>query len=94
MTRFLPRPPKSVRRRLILGATLLATAAVLTSQAIGYVVLRSWLLDRVDEQLVEFHTPAPAYDDALQGRLPDPGNARTYFPRTSTSTSTTPPGAV
>ncbi|MEN1890253.1 sensor histidine kinase [Streptomyces mirabilis] len=80
MTRFLPRPPKSVRRRLILGATLLATAAVLTSQAIGYVVLRSWLLDRVDEQLVEFHPPAPAYDDALQGRLPHSGERPDVLP--------------
>ncbi|MGW2613460.1 sensor histidine kinase [Streptomyces sp. NPDC001500] len=80
MTRFLPRPPKSVRRRLVLGAALLATAAVLTSQAIGYVVLRSWLLDRVDEQLVEFHTPAPAYDDALHGRLPDPGERPDILP--------------
>ncbi|MFI6624300.1 sensor histidine kinase [Streptomyces sp. NPDC050528] len=80
MTRFLPRPPKSVRRRLILGATLLATAAVMTSQAIGYVVLSSWLLDRVDEQLVEFHPPAPAYDDALQDRLPDPGRRQDVLP--------------
>lgn len=80
MTRFLPRPPKSVRRRLVLGAALLATAAVLTSQAIGYVVLRSWLLNRVDEQLVAFHTPAPAYDDARRGRLPGPGERPDILP--------------
>jgi two-component system OmpR family sensor kinase len=80
VTRFLPRPPKSVRRRLILGATLLATAAVLTSQAIGYVVLRSWLLDRVDEQLVEFHPPVPAYYDALQGRLLHSGERPDVLP--------------
>jgi two-component system OmpR family sensor kinase len=69
-----------VRRRLVLGAALLATAAVLTSQAIGYVVLRSWLLDRVDEQLVEFHPPAPAYYDALQGVLPAPGERQDVLP--------------
>ncbi|WOX07453.1 HAMP domain-containing sensor histidine kinase [Streptomyces sp. N50] len=80
MTRFLPRPPKSVRRRLILGATLLATVAVLTSQAIGYAVLSSWLLDRVDEQLVEFHPPAPVYDDALMDKLPDPGGRQDLLP--------------
>ncbi|MEV0738297.1 HAMP domain-containing sensor histidine kinase [Streptomyces sp. NPDC050549] len=80
MTRFLPRPPKSLRRRLVLGAALLATAAVLASQAIGYVVLSSWLLDRVDAQLVEFHPPAPAYYDALQGRLPDPGGRQDVLP--------------
>ncbi|SEF01632.1 two-component system, OmpR family, sensor kinase [Streptomyces sp. 3213] len=80
MTRFLPRPPKSVRRRLILGATLLATVAVLTSQAIGYVVLRSWLLDRVDAQLVEFHPPDPAYYDALRDTLPAPGARQDVLP--------------
>ncbi|WP_405931756.1 sensor histidine kinase [Streptomyces sp. NBC_00827] len=80
MTRVLPRPPKSVRRRLVLGATLLAIAAVLTSQAIGYMVLRSWLLNRVDEQLVAFHPPAPAYDDALRGRLPDLGERPDVLP--------------
>ncbi|MFF4586032.1 sensor histidine kinase [Streptomyces sp. NPDC001388] len=80
MTRVLPRPPKSVRRRLILGATVLATVAVLASQAIGYLVLRSWLLDRVDDQLVEFHPPAPAFYDALDGRLPDPGERADVLP--------------
>ncbi|MGW1215995.1 sensor histidine kinase [Streptomyces sp. NPDC002499] len=80
MTRYLPRPPRSVRRRLILGATLLATAAVLTSQVMGYALLRTWLLDRVDEQLVEFHPPAPAYDDALKDKLPDPGERQDVLP--------------
>ncbi|MDH6456328.1 MULTISPECIES: HAMP domain-containing sensor histidine kinase [unclassified Streptomyces] len=72
MTHLLPRPPGSLRRRLVLGVTVLATAAVLASQAIGYVVLRSWLLDRVDEQLVAFHPPAPVFHDALDGTLPVP----------------------
>jgi signal transduction histidine kinase len=72
VTRFLTRPPGSLRRRLVVGVTVLATAAVLASQVIGYVVLRTWLLDRVDEQLVEFHPPAPAFYDALDGRLPVP----------------------
>ena len=80
MTRYLPRLPKSLRRRLVLGVTVLATAAVLTSQAIGSVVLRSWLVDRVDEQLVEFHPPAPAFYDALAGTLPDRGASSEVLP--------------
>ncbi|KPI08183.1 integral membrane sensor signal transduction histidine kinase [Actinobacteria bacterium OK074] len=80
MTRLLPPPPGSLRRRLILGATLLATAAVLASQAIGFVVLRSWLMDRVDEQLVEFHPPDPAFQDALDGTLPSPAQRPDLLP--------------
>ncbi|MFF5313412.1 sensor histidine kinase [Streptomyces massasporeus] len=74
------RPPGSLRRRLVLGVTVLATAAVLASQTIGYIVLRSWLLDRVDEQLVEFHPPAPAFYDALDGTLPAPGEHPDVLP--------------
>jgi two-component system OmpR family sensor kinase len=82
-----PRRPRSLRRRLVLGATVLATAAVLASQVIGSVVLRSWLLDRVDQQLTEFHPPAPAYADALHEDFPDwaerpsmlPSDFRVYF---------------
>ncbi|GJF21085.1 two-component sensor histidine kinase [Streptomyces sp. HO565] len=80
-----PRPPRSLRRRLILGATVLATAAVLVSQFIGFAVLRSWLLDRVDQQLTDFHPPERAYADALRGTLPDqgpdilPSDFRVYF---------------
>ncbi|MPY60552.1 sensor histidine kinase [Streptomyces spongiae] len=51
---------RSLRGRLVWGVTLLAAAAVLTAQTIGYVVLRSWLLDRVDQQLTEFGLPARA----------------------------------
>ncbi|WP_107057796.1 sensor histidine kinase [Streptomyces sp. NRRL S-146] len=80
MIHLLTRPPGSLRRRLVLGVTALATAAVLASQTIGYVVLRSWLLDRVDEQLVEFHPPAPAFYDALDGTLPAPGDRPEVLP--------------
>ncbi|MGI5253911.1 sensor histidine kinase [Actinacidiphila glaucinigra] len=80
MIQLLPQPPRSLRRRLILGVTILATAAVLASQAIGYMVLQSWLLDRVDEQLVEFHPPAPAFHDALDGILPAPGERPDMLP--------------
>ena len=80
MIHLLTRPPGSLRRRLVLGVTVLATAAVLASQAIGYVVLQSWLLDRVDEQLVEFHPPAPAFYDALDGTLPAPGERPDMLP--------------
>ncbi|MEU4489117.1 ATP-binding protein [Streptomyces purpurascens] len=51
---------RSLRGRLVWGVTLLAAATVLTAQTIGFVVLRSWLLDRVDQQLTEFALPARA----------------------------------
>lgn len=50
--------PATLRGRLVLGATLLAAAAVLTAQTIGFLVLHSWLLDRVDQQLADF-SPSP-----------------------------------
>ncbi len=67
--------------------TALATAAVLATQVIGFVVLRSWLLDRVDQQLADFHPPARAYADVLRSDLPDsarlpntlPSDFRVYF---------------
>ncbi|MEV5955413.1 ATP-binding protein [Streptomyces sp. NPDC051987] len=55
--------PRSLRGRLVWGVTLLAAAAVLTAQAIGFLVLRSWLLDRVDQQLTEFILPNRALAD-------------------------------
>lgn len=85
MKRLLPRIPGSLRRRLILGAALLATVAVVVSQLIGFMVLRSWLLDRVDQQLADFHPPGPAYFEALKannrGDRPDvlPSDFRVYF---------------
>ncbi len=42
--------------------------------------MRSWLLGRVDEQLVEFHPPAPAFYDALDGTLPTPGEQPDILP--------------
>jgi two-component system, OmpR family, sensor kinase len=51
------RRPRSLRSRLVWGVTLLAATAVLTAQTIGVLVLRSWLLNRVDQQLTEFILP-------------------------------------
>ncbi|WP_405728941.1 HAMP domain-containing histidine kinase [Streptomyces sp. NBC_00028] len=85
MKRLLVRPPSSLRRRLILGVTALATVAVLVSQAFGFVVLRSWLLDRVDQQLAAFHPPSPAYLDARKGAVSEgrpgvlPSDFRVFF---------------
>ncbi|MPY56328.1 sensor histidine kinase [Streptomyces spongiae] len=80
MRKFLLRPATSLRRRLVVGVTVLATLAVLTSQAIGSVVLRSWLLDRVDQQLAAFHPPAPVYADALRDDLPGPRTRPSVLP--------------
>jgi two-component system OmpR family sensor kinase len=51
-------------------AALLAGAAVLTAQATGILVLHSWLLNRVDQQLTEFVLPDQAFADrdALSSR--------------------------
>ena len=49
--------PRSLRGRLVWGVTLLAAAAVLTAQTIGFLVLHSWLLNRVDQQLSGFVLP-------------------------------------
>ncbi|WP_033321616.1 sensor histidine kinase [Streptomyces yerevanensis] len=51
------RRPRSLRSRLVWGVTLLAAAAVLTAQTIGVLVLHSWLLNRIDQQLMEFTLP-------------------------------------
>ncbi|WP_327318855.1 sensor histidine kinase [Streptomyces sp. NBC_01235] len=55
--------PRSLRGRLVWGVTLLAAVAVLTAQAIGFLVLHSWLLNRVDQQLTEFILPDRAFAD-------------------------------
>ncbi|MGC5360370.1 sensor histidine kinase [Streptomyces sp. DT24] len=60
-----PPRPMSLLSRLVLGTAVLATVAVLASQAIGFLVLDSWLTDRVDRQLIGFHVPSPAYQDAV-----------------------------
>ncbi|MFF3505538.1 sensor histidine kinase [Streptomyces sp. NPDC003247] len=53
--------PRSLRGRLVWGAALLATAAVLAAQIIGFIVVRSWLLNRIDGQLDDFILPGHAY---------------------------------
>jgi len=52
--------PRSLRARLTWGGTVLAAVAVLAVQIIGVLVLRSWLLDNVDQQLSDFPAPAQA----------------------------------
>ncbi|MGW9115047.1 sensor histidine kinase [Streptomyces sp. NPDC055663] len=81
------RPPRSLRTRLVLIATVLATCAVLLCQTAGLTVLRSWLTDQVDEQLTGFQPPTRVYEDiADDGRLhtPDdhdilPSDYRVFF---------------
>ncbi|WP_079127317.1 sensor histidine kinase [Streptomyces sp. TP-A0874] len=59
--------------------------AVLVSQFIGFTVLRAWLMDRVDQQLADFHPPRPAYAAAVRGGGPDqrpgtlPSDFHVYF---------------
>ncbi|MER7792788.1 ATP-binding protein [Streptomyces sp. NPDC097640] len=67
--------PGSLRSRLVWGAALLAAVAVLAAQTIGFLVLRSWLLGRVDQQLDDFVLPQQAFArDADPERLPRPPN--------------------
>ncbi|GAA4629493.1 HAMP domain-containing sensor histidine kinase [Actinoallomurus vinaceus] len=67
--------PRSLRSRLVWGAALLAAVAVLAAQTIGFLVLRSWLLNRVDEQLDDFFLPQQAFSRiAEMPRPPDPGS--------------------
>ena len=56
--------PISLRARLIWGGAVLCTAAVLTVQIVGVLVLRSWLLGQVDGQLAGF-PPATEVSAAL-----------------------------
>lgn len=84
-TRPAARPARSLRHRLVLGVTVLATAAVMASQLIGFIVLHSWLLDRVDRQLADFPPPAFVYTAALRQQLPQtlrgslPSDYQVYF---------------
>jgi len=70
--------PASLRSRLVWGAALLAAVAVLAAQTIGFLVLRSWLLGRVDEQLDGFRLPPHSFSrDAAAEQMPrppDPGS--------------------
>jgi two-component system OmpR family sensor kinase len=67
-----PPTPRSLRGRLVLGVTVLATLAVLAAELVGFVVLRSWLLDRVDQQLAAFQPRPPAFSDARRPDGPPP----------------------
>ena len=80
--------PVSLRGRLVLGLAVVATTAVLTAEAVGFLVLRSWLMDGLDEQLAHFNTPRKAYQDAISdtevpSRFTTPGllpsDFRVYF---------------
>ncbi|MEU0131409.1 HAMP domain-containing sensor histidine kinase [Streptomyces sp. NPDC006289] len=73
--RHLASPPRSLRTRLVLIATVLATCAVLLCQTAGLSVLRSWLTDQVDDRLTGFRPPTRVYEDiADDGRLRTPEN--------------------
>lgn len=52
---------------------MLATLAVLAAELIGFLVLRSWLLDGVDQRLADFRPmPASALLDTRRPRKPEP----------------------
>ncbi|MFE3679311.1 sensor histidine kinase [Streptomyces griseus] len=73
--RGLLRRPRSLRTRIVLIATVLATCSVLLSQTAGLTVLRSWLTDQVDDRLAGFRPPGRIYEDlADDGRLRIPRN--------------------
>ncbi|WP_329546179.1 HAMP domain-containing histidine kinase [Streptomyces sp. NBC_00554] len=80
--------PVSLRGRLVLGLAVLATTAVLAAEIVGFVVMRSWLMDGLDEQLAHFSTPRKAYQDAVSDEgFPDrfttpgalPSDFRVFF---------------
>jgi two-component system OmpR family sensor kinase len=60
--------PRSLRARLVLGATLLATSAVLLCQAAGLALLHTWLTDQVDGRLSRFQPVAQLERDVVDGR--------------------------
>ncbi|MFF3500272.1 ATP-binding protein [Streptomyces sp. NPDC003247] len=59
--------PRSLRTRLVLGTTLLATSAVLLCQAAGLTVLHGWLTDQVDGRLTRFQLLPGIDSKAAQG---------------------------
>ncbi|MFC8229133.1 sensor histidine kinase [Streptomyces sp. NPDC057287] len=80
--------PRSLRTRLVLIATVLATAAVLVCQATGLTLMRSWLIGQVDDRLTDFRPPSPVYRDVANGTAPAhrppphealPSDFRVYF---------------
>ncbi|MFE2216053.1 sensor histidine kinase [Streptomyces canus] len=60
--------PRSLRARLVLGTTVLATAAVLLCQTAGLVVLHTWLTDQVDGRLSRFQPVVPQDQEGVGGR--------------------------
>ncbi|MFF1465027.1 ATP-binding protein [Streptomyces sp. NPDC058330] len=58
--------PRSLRTRLVLISTVLATVAVLVSQAAGLTVMRAWLTGQIDDRLGHFRPPPPAYGTPAQ----------------------------
>ncbi|WP_330314196.1 HAMP domain-containing histidine kinase [Streptomyces sp. NBC_00523] len=81
--RCLPHRPRSVRTRLVLISTVLATVAVLVSQAAGLAVMRSWLTGQIDHRLTHFRPPPPAaYGRPPHGPVPEdalPSDFRVFF---------------
>lgn len=78
--------PRSTRTRLVLISTVLATGAVLASQAAGLTVMRAWLTGQIDHRLTHFGPPPPALSDPPARSLgPFPGedalpsDYRVYF---------------
>ncbi|THA64970.1 HAMP domain-containing histidine kinase [Streptomyces sp. A0958] len=63
--------PRSVRTRLVLISTVLATVAVLVSQAAGLAVMRSWLTGQIDHRLTDFRPPPPAAHAPAHGKRPN-----------------------
>lgn len=70
--------PRSMRTRLVLISTLLATAAVLVSQAAGLTVMRSWLTGQIDHRLTHFVPPPPSLAEPARDRA---SGAPPPFPR-------------
>ncbi|MEW1551216.1 sensor histidine kinase [Streptomyces tsukubensis] len=62
--------PRSLRGRLVLITSLLATCAVVLCQFAGLTVLRSWLTNEVDDRLAGFRPPPGAYRDIAAGGIP------------------------
>ncbi|MER5275792.1 HAMP domain-containing sensor histidine kinase [Streptomyces sp. NPDC002809] len=79
-----------MRTRLVLISTVLATVAVLASQAAGLAVMRSWLTGQIDHRLTRFGPPPRSLTDPARGSAPQgperfapedalPSDYRVYF---------------
>ncbi|MFI6944736.1 sensor histidine kinase [Streptomyces sp. NPDC050422] len=82
--------PRSTRTRLVLISTVLATVAVLASQAAGLTVMRTWLTGQIDRRLTHFGPPPRSLSDPARGRASEgpapfpreevlPSDYRVYF---------------